>query len=507
MEKIKATNVEKTKKLKAMYEDLDYNGVVEYSSVLLDEFYGNNYNEGIIEINLVLSNLYFNKCDYSKALFHALEVSECLEKTDSISSALDNTINFAKILIQTQSFEEAIKLLKTGLKKANIYKEDKHTAQIFNLIGKAYMNLKQYKAAEDNFTNALDIATKLNERDTINHTKINITQLNISKGVFNIAKTFLDDVYVSAKKENQSITLVWCDLLKANLAFEKKNYEEAIMYAKKAETLSDGYGLYYELSKAYQWSYLAHAKQKQYQEAFDIANKYIELQNHLNHKEKEKELIKMKIKYDCHLYQKEIKKLQTDLRKVTQQRQQLQDVMDVLGKQNEELLYLATNDFLTGAFNRKYFMFKFEEEFSIAQEHRTDISCIVFDIDRFKGINDSYGHLAGDEILKHIVRICERKTESTDIIGRFGGDEYVIILVGKNLEAATELGNELIKTVEASPASVGDKSIRVTLSIGVTDNIVNNPNNAEDMIRIADIALYKAKEEGRNRLCSSKNIF
>ncbi len=499
--------MEKTKKLKAMYEELDYTSVVEYSSVLLNEFYGNNYNEGIIEINMVLSNLYFNKCDYSKALFHALEVSEYLEKTQSIRSSLDNTISFAKILIQTHSFEEAIKLLKSGLKKANIHKEDKHIAQIFNLIGEAYMNLKQYKAAEDNFSNALDIASKLNDRDTINQTKINITQLNIAKGVYNIAKNFLDDVYVSAKEEKQKITLIWCDLLKANLAFEKKNYDEAILFAKKAEALSDGYGLYNELSKAYQWIYLAQSKQKNYKEAFDASNKYIELQNYLSHKEKEKELTKMRIKYDCHLYQKEIKKLQIDLRKVTQQRQQLQDVLDVLGKQNEELLYLATNDFLTGAYNRKYFMFKFEEEFSIAQEHCTDISCIVFDIDRFKGINDSYGHLAGDEILKHIVRICERKTESTDIIGRFGGDEYVIILVGKNLEAATVLGNELIKTVEASPASVGDKFINVTLSIGVTDNIVNNPSNAEDMIRIADIALYRAKEEGRNRLCSSKNIF
>lgn len=502
---MKTNNNPKLQKLNELFDELDYSSVISLGNELLnsDEIIIDTVSK--IEVNQILSKVYCDKGNYAKALTYALEVANLLEQTYLIDSALENIKCFANILIKACSYDEAIKLLKKGIKMANKSDKSKQVANMFNLLGDSYLGLRQYETAEGYLKNALDIAIKNNEYANIPEIKLNIARLNIAQGVFNVAKTFVDEALSNAQEENQVIIIIWCYILNANIFFEKKNYQTAIEFAKKAEELSQKNGFYQELACSYEWLYMIYPKQNDYEKAFLASQKYIQLQKEFSSKEKEKELYKMRAQYDYYQQQKEMTSLKANYEKVTQQRQELQNIMDVLGKQNEELLSIAINDYLTGTYNRKYFMLKFDEEFSIAEEHGRDISCLVFDIDKFKAINDTYGHLAGDEVIKHIVGICALITDKKDIIGRFGGDEFVIILIGKNLSEAYAIGQSILENLRRSPVTIEEQEIYTTISLGVTNNIIGQPNNAEDMIRVADKALYRAKDNGRNQLCVAED--
>jgi len=484
-----------------MYENTHYSGVISLCNELLSSDEIENNIPSKIEANQLLSKVYYHMGNYAKALTYALNAAELLEGSFSVIAALENVNCFAKVLIRSNSYDEAIKLIKKGLKLANKNDKSQQVSYMFYLIGRSYMGLNEYDQAEGYLKNALEIAEKNKYMTILSEIKINTAQLYIRKGVYGKAKNLVDEALLIALKENQIISLIQCYLLNAHISFEKKKYQNSIEFLQKAEELSEENGLYQELVQAYEWLCKIYPYLNDYEKAYRASLKYIQLQKDLYNKDRERELYKVRAQYDYYSQQQEMRSLKADYAKVTQQRQELQYIMDVLGKQNEELLSIAINDYLTGTYNRKYFMLKFEEEFSIADEHGKALSCLVFDIDKFKLINDSYGHLAGDEVIKHVVSICNLMTDKKDIIGRFGGDEFVIILMEKGLDQAVNIGQTILEYLWKSPITIENQEIYTTISLGVTDNIIGNPNNAEDMIRIADKALYQAKNNGRNQLC------
>lgn len=488
-------------KVNELYDRLDYLSVIALCHELLLEKEFNKDQVNTVEVYQILSKVYINLGDLAKAFAYALEAEELLQGNQFISPALENVNCFAKILIKSYGYDEAIRLLKKGIKIANKNNDSKHLSYMFNLLGVCCIALKQYEVAQGYLKNALEIAIKNDYLNDIIEITINMGLLNVYKGIINVAKMYSDEAFEKAIKTNQEIYILGCYLLNSNIAYEKKNYEEALGYAIKSVDIAKKTKLNLELLKAYEWLYKIYEKLFRFEEAYYVSLKYISLKEEISNEEKATELNRMRVQYDYIQQNKEMKKLESNYIKVTQQRQELQNIMDVMGKQNEELLSIAINDYLTGTYNRKYFMLKFEEEFSIAEENGTAVSCLVFDIDKFKAINDTYGHLAGDEVIKHIVDICNSEIDQSDIIGRFGGDEFVIILMGKGLDEAVSLGQTILNSLRTTSIIVEKQEITATISVGVTDNRVGNPTNAEDMIRIADKALYMAKDNGRNQLC------
>lgn len=164
-------------------------------------------------------------------------------------------------------------------------------------------------------------------------------------------------------------------------------------------------------------------------------------------------------------------------------------------------IYLAHTDALTGVNNRRRLFERAAHEFEVAARYRRPLSLMMFDIDRFKRVNDAFGHAVGDEVLRRIVqRSCE-ELRSADVIGRYGGEEFVVILPMTNVRQACPLA-ERIRTGVAElrvPTPGGEAS--VTLSIGIVDMADILPAVAmEEAFRRADIALYAAKQGGRNRI-------
>lgn len=165
----------------------------------------------------------------------------------------------------------------------------------------------------------------------------------------------------------------------------------------------------------------------------------------------------------------------------------------------DELKHFATVDFLTGADNRRHFMNQGEHEFLRAKRYHHPLSVIMLDIDHFKLINDDHGHAAGDVVLKALAECCRATLRETDIFGRIGGEEFAIVLLETELDHATQTAERLRTALGQELVSTTSGTIRFTVSIGVAT--MSQPDgNISELLNRADVALYKAKQQGRNRV-------
>nr|VFK54386.1 MAG: diguanylate cyclase (GGDEF) domain-containing protein [Candidatus Kentron sp. TUN]VFK55281.1 MAG: diguanylate cyclase (GGDEF) domain-containing protein [Candidatus Kentron sp. TUN]VFK56648.1 MAG: diguanylate cyclase (GGDEF) domain-containing protein [Candidatus Kentron sp. TUN] len=156
-------------------------------------------------------------------------------------------------------------------------------------------------------------------------------------------------------------------------------------------------------------------------------------------------------------------------------------------------------DDLTGAFNRRYFLMALRQELAYAIHYRESISLILVDIDRFKQINDSQGHVVGDGVLRRMVAVIQGNLRKEDILARYGGEEFGIILRGKNVEQAHVIANRVRHSVERTAFNNVDKSFYITISAGVASYDQGYPSNGVlEMLTQADKQLYRAKAMGGN---------
>ncbi|HUO85324.1 MAG TPA: GGDEF domain-containing protein, partial [Thermoanaerobaculia bacterium] len=169
--------------------------------------------------------------------------------------------------------------------------------------------------------------------------------------------------------------------------------------------------------------------------------------------------------------------------------------------ENARLFELATTDGLTGLPRRTIFEERLRLEIQRASRAFQPFGVGLADIDRFKAINDSHGHLVGDQALRMIADALSSEARSTDLVARYGGEEFALLLPHADHEGLIGLGEELRASVASTRVTAGDQVIPVTISIGLV--WVGSPEQltgAEDLIRRADEALYRAKAEGRNRV-------
>jgi len=165
----------------------------------------------------------------------------------------------------------------------------------------------------------------------------------------------------------------------------------------------------------------------------------------------------------------------------------------------EQTYKLATTDGLTDLYNHRYFQEQMIVNMNNSNRYNGKFSIVLMDIDHFKKFNDTYGHQAGDAVLRQVAQILKKSVRSSDIVCRYGGEEMVIILTNTQKPEAITTAEKICKAVAAKPFKLGDKEVSVTISIGVATYPDNAPNVA-DMIEYADKCLYKAKEGGRNRV-------
>ncbi|WP_460312257.1 sensor domain-containing diguanylate cyclase [Aliiglaciecola aliphaticivorans] len=182
---------------------------------------------------------------------------------------------------------------------------------------------------------------------------------------------------------------------------------------------------------------------------------------------------------------------------------ELEIALRELSETNNELEQQTRTDSLTGIRNRQHFDKKFQAEARRCRRERSDLSLIMLDIDHFKNINDTYGHVVGDEVIKKVAKVLKQNLKrTTDDACRYGGEEFALILPNTDFDGAKALGEKLRESIENTVTEVDDLQLKVTISAGVASTIVNGVDDEKSLLESADKALYQAKRDGRNRVRS-----
>ncbi len=165
----------------------------------------------------------------------------------------------------------------------------------------------------------------------------------------------------------------------------------------------------------------------------------------------------------------------------------------------EQLFDRGLKDSTTGIYNKRYLLDRIDSDYSHAQRHRTNLSLLMFDIDHFKKINDTYGHPAADSALKDLALIVRKTLRTSDVFARYGGDEFVVLMREIDDAGTLVLAKRIRKLVKKHKFIFEGMKISFTISLGIA-SLSDKVSNASELIQLADKYLYKAKRAGRNRI-------
>jgi diguanylate cyclase (GGDEF)-like protein len=191
--------------------------------------------------------------------------------------------------------------------------------------------------------------------------------------------------------------------------------------------------------------------------------------------------------------------------KIKEEENRLREYAKELKNKNKLLLELSNKDELTGVYNHRYFVNKLKEEFNRATRYNLPLTCVMIDIDDFKNINDLYGHPTGDKVLKKLGELLKDSIRDVDIVARYGGEEFVLILPLTDSENGIRMAERCRNSIENNDFGVGNRVIKITISLGVATYYNDNMENENILIGKADKALYVAKRKGKNRVESLPN--
>ncbi len=214
----------------------------------------------------------------------------------------------------------------------------------------------------------------------------------------------------------------------------------------------------------------------------------------------EKQLLQSKVKIFCQLHEQKVllESKNTDLGKLNKK---LQQEIVKRAQAEEELLFQAIRDPLTGLFNRRYLEESLEREIAKSKRHKTPLGLIMLDADHFKVFNDTYGHLAGDVVLTNLSEVLVTYSRREDIACRYGGEEFVLVLPGTSVDVTKHRAEELRNIVESRKTVKYENEDlpNVTISLGVAV-LPEHGTNRQTLLAVVDEALYSAKNAGRNKV-------
>jgi diguanylate cyclase (GGDEF)-like protein len=173
---------------------------------------------------------------------------------------------------------------------------------------------------------------------------------------------------------------------------------------------------------------------------------------------------------------------------------------------DEKNRVMASQDPLTGAANRRSIIGALDRDMTRAMRNRQPLSVLMIDIDHFKTVNDVYGHLAGDRVLRGVVDVLLDRVRAQDMVGRYGGEEFMVLLPDTWLEGARQVAEKLRQGVAGKVHEIEGQRVSVTVSIGVCGGAIGSHETWDHLIQEADAALYRAKEGGRNRVEVAEDV-
>ncbi|MDQ7784474.1 MAG: GGDEF domain-containing protein [Desulfomonilaceae bacterium] len=188
------------------------------------------------------------------------------------------------------------------------------------------------------------------------------------------------------------------------------------------------------------------------------------------------------------------------MKEVRQAEDVRENLISFLTQAQDALHYQATHDSLTGLWNRAAILECFEQELARTRREDSVMSVIIADVDHFKLINDGYGHQAGDAVLREIAQRLKSCLRTYDAVGRYGGEEFLMIFPGCDAEQSGHIAERLVNELRSKPIRTSEGSFDITMSFGIVSLDGSREQDVDSIIRLADQALYNAKRAGRNRV-------
>ncbi len=179
---------------------------------------------------------------------------------------------------------------------------------------------------------------------------------------------------------------------------------------------------------------------------------------------------------------------------------EMRNLFEAISQHYQELEYCARFDPLTGVANRRYFVEMVKAEMARSLRYDKPLSILMMDIDHFKAVNDAHGHPAGDIVLQALCETCKIVLREVDIVGRWGGEEFAILLPDTPPVIAPQVAERLRSAIESTGVSLGHSRLHFSVSIGCASHNATD-DNMDAILSLADKALYDAKRTGRNRVC------
>jgi len=182
-------------------------------------------------------------------------------------------------------------------------------------------------------------------------------------------------------------------------------------------------------------------------------------------------------------------------------------LLEDLRRANADLQRMARTDGLTGLYNRLYFRQRLQEEVSRAVRYKQPLACLFMDVDNFKSVNDTHGHLVGDGVLQELSQRISAGARHNDIVARYGGEEFVVLLPHTERAGAIQRAKRLLQTISERSFGTMPAECMLTISIGMAMFDAETASTAEGLITAADQAVYRAKELGKNRLVAGDDVY
>ncbi|MDR7871340.1 MAG: GGDEF domain-containing protein [Tissierellaceae bacterium] len=346
----------------------------------------------------------------------------------------------------------------------------------YNIVSNAYSNYSHILINELNYYEALEMGkiglemAKLHKpASEILETRVqlNIILAHIGLKNFELSRQLLDQILNDPILDSFIREKVQCYILQGEWYSNQNLYREAFQSLTYAKELVESYDDLYLLKGIQEKRCKMCELMNDIPKGYIVQKEYIELLNLINEKKLAITALKLDIKHNIAAMERK-----------------------------------ANTDYLTGLYNRSYLEATTTDWLKEASVEKESIACIVFDIDNFKGINDEYGHLLGDEVIKQISKSCSSTIRDDDLIGRFGGDEFIIVLKGSSLEDGKVVAERLKEKLLNLNIRKSDKTIPIKVSMGVADNLNGDILSFNDLFHLADMRLYKAKQNGKDQICA-----
>jgi len=417
--------------------------------------------------------------------------------------------------------EKAIKLAKEAIIYFNQHEYYFDELFAHNTLAQIYMRMKEYDNAISEFQRVIELSDQVEKKSLIEFAYLGLTKAHHKKEQNDKARHYFN-LYQQVPPSSSSPFAIIGDLmLSASIAFADKNIplvqknllkaEEVLLTLEKENTLSWHVKLLDFKADVAEFN-------KDYKSAYQLQKEARELLKSYQSSEREKVRSKYKVMFDTDqaLLKNQLLERDKQLNEValesSAQQHKLQTLLTfvisllALGlilfiyrqRKNSEILHkLANTDTLTELANRRYTFIYAESMLAQAKKNKESFAIIIFDIDHFKKINDTYGHSGGDIALKDIALVANEYVRNNDILGRIGGEEFLVILPNTSAEQALEIAERIRLAIVEKDVTLGGKVVHISASFGISEFSKNQPN-FNQIFHEADMALYEAKNSGRN---------